>query len=112
MRKKAVSPAGQIRRSGVRVHGGPWTVFAAPGITAGGRLIVALGRAAGGAVVRNRIRRIARGVYAGAREDFSGSAFLLAARSDVGDVPRRRARAAIEGLLRRGHEVLARRRPV
>jgi ribonuclease P protein component len=71
---------------------------------------VALGRTAGGAVVRNRIRRIARDVYKGARGDFSGSAFLLAARSDVGDVPRRRVRVAIEGLLRRGHEVLARRR--
>ena len=109
MRKKAVSPAGQIRRSGVRVHGGPWTVFVAPGITAGGRLIVALGRTAGGAVVRNRIRRIARDVYKSARGNFSDSAFLLAARSDVGDVPRRRVRVAIEELLRRGHEVLARR---
>jgi ribonuclease P protein component len=110
MRKKTVSPAGQIRRLGVRVHGGPWTVFVAPEITAGGRLIVALGRTAGGAVVRNRIRRIARDVYESARGGFSGSAFLLAARSDVGDVPRRRVRVAIEGLLRRGHGVLARRR--
>ena len=109
MRKKAASPAGQIRRSGVRGHGGPWTVFVAPGITASGRLIVALGRTAGGAVVRSRIRRIARDVYQGARGDFSGSAFLLAARSDGGDVPRRRVRVAIEELLRRGHEVLARR---
>jgi len=110
MRKKAISPAGQIRRSGVRVHGGPWTVFVAPEITVGGRLIVALGRTAGGAVVRNRIRRIARDVYKGVRGDFSGSAFLLAARSDVGVVPRRRVRVAIEGLLRRGYEVSARRR--
>lgn len=110
MRKKAVSPAGHIRRAGVKIHGGPWTIFSVAGTESAGRLIVALGRNAGGAVVRSRIRRIARDEHTKAHADLQGVDYLLAARSDVSDVPRSRLRVAIADLFRRGHEALARRR--
>jgi ribonuclease P protein component len=109
MKKKTVSPAAKIRRCGAKVHGGPWTIFSAPGMASPGKLIVALGRRAGGAVVRSRIRRIARDVYSKAGSDLLGVDFLLAVRSDVGQVPRCRVRGVLQGLFRRGHEAAIRR---
>jgi ribonuclease P protein component len=108
-RNPSVSPAGQIRRCGVKVHGGPWTIFAAPGRTSERRLIIALGRSAGGAVVRNRIRRVARDVFTKTHKELVGADFLLVARSEISKRPRRRVRMSLDGLFRRGHEALVRR---
>ena len=70
---------------------------------------MALGRSGGGAVVRSRMRRIARDVYMRAGSDLLGVDFLLAVRNDVSEVPRRRVRGVLEGLFRRGHEAAVRR---
>jgi ribonuclease P protein component len=85
-------------------------VYVAPVAPHEERLIVSLGRSAGGAVVRSRIRRIARNLYVEASSGFLGAEFLLAARSNVGGVPRCRVRAALKGLFDRGFEALIKRR--
>ncbi len=110
MRKKATSPAWRIRRFGVKVHSGPWTLFAADRIDSTRGLTVALGRITGGAVVRNRIRRVARDIYRNRRDEFLGTNFLLVSRNSVEDEPRRRVRQALDGLLHRGQEAIVRRR--
>lgn len=68
---------------------------------------MALGRRAGNAVVRNRARRVARDEFGMAHTEFLGVDFLLAARSDVSNVPRRQVRKVLGGLFRRAHEALA-----
>ena len=70
---------------------------------------MALGRTAGDATTRSRIRRIARDVFA---ERFGAAArinLLLLARSNVDALPRRRVRARLEELMVRLSGTLARR---
>jgi len=102
------SLAGRIRREGLRVRGGPWTLCGLSGGT--GRGIVALGAKAGGAVARSRIRRIARTAL---QSDWARDArvdLLLLARSEVGDRPRRRVRSELTQLLSRLMAAVARAR--
>jgi ribonuclease P protein component len=98
-RRTGTSLAGRIRRQGGRVSGGPWTLCGLAGGT--GRVIVALGAAAGGAVTRSRIRRIARTVLSGERARAANMDLLLLARSAVGDRPRRQVRRELAQLLAR-----------
>jgi len=98
--------AGRIRRQGVRVSGGPWTLCGLPGGT--GQVIVALGAAAGGAVTRSRVRRIARTVLRPGWARAAGVDLLLLARSAVADRPRRRVRGELTQLLSRLPTALAR----
>ena len=72
-----------------------------------GRLIVALGRTAGTAVTRARVRRIARDVYAGNPACF-GAQVLLLARGDLSREPRKRIREILGTLLVRGRAGLNR----
>jgi ribonuclease P protein component len=109
MRKEDVSPAGTIRRSGLRVAHGPWAAYVALGAQPAGRLIVALGRSAGGAVTRSRIRRIARDLFRPMRDTSSGIDVLLLARNNVGQEPRRNVRRALQGLFERGGHALTKR---
>lgn len=93
--------AGELRRHGVRVSAGPWTICAKSTPGKAGRLILALGRASGGAVTRSRVRRIAREVLAAACRQPGGSDLLLLARSDLSRHPRRQVRAGLAALLKR-----------
>ena len=91
--------ADRIRRKGLRVRGGPWTLCGLPGGT--GQRIVALGAKAGGAVTRSRIRRIARTTL---HPDWARDGkvdILLLARSEVADLPRQRVRSELTQLLSR-----------
>lgn len=109
MRKSGAStPASRLRRRGVRVTGGAWTLCGDRARSAHGRLILALGRAAGTAVTRSRIRRVARDVL-GRGLDAAGTDLLLLARSDVSGQPRRQVRADLGELLRRLCAALERR---
>jgi len=109
MRKKDASPAGTIRRLGLRVAHGPWAAHFALSAQPAGRLIVALGRTAGGAVTRSRIRRVARDLFRSMRDSNSRIDVLLLARDDVGQEPRRNVRRALQGLFERGGHALAKR---
>lgn len=101
--------AGRLRRQGVRVSAGPWTVCATDAPDRGGRLILALGRASGGAVTRSRVRRIAREVLATRCKRPEAADLLLLARSDVSRHPRRQVRASLAELLKRLSVALGRR---
>lgn len=102
MRKRAAATAAsRLRARGVRVSGGAWTLCGDRAHEAHGRLILALGRAAGTAVTRSRIRRIAREVLGRGRDADAGTDLLLLARGDVSDQPRRHVRASLAELLRR-----------
>lgn len=108
-RRRDRSRAGRLRQRGIRVSAGAWTACGDLAQEAEARLIVALGRTAGPATTRSRIRRIAREVFRerlnrGARVDL-----LLLARSDASDQPRRRLRAALSQLFERVLHALARR---
>lgn len=70
---------------------------------------MALGRTAGGATTRSRIRRIARGVFADRYGRGAGMDVLLLARSDVSGHPRRQVRARLDELLSRLSNLLANR---
>lgn len=94
---------GQIRRSGIRIYGGPWTLFGAADKR--GQIIVALGRTAGPATVRSRARRIARDIYQ--RNPVSARAsIVLMARSGVAEEPRRKMRARLGALMTRLDEAV------
>lgn len=95
----AAALAGRIRRQGVRVSGGPWTLCGLAGGT--GHVIVALGAAAGGAVTRSRVRRIARTVFRSEWAQAANVDLLLLARSAVADRPRRQVRSELVQLLAR-----------
>jgi ribonuclease P protein component len=102
MRKgAAATTASRLRGRGVRVSGGAWTLCGDRAREARGRLILALGRAAGTAVTRSRIRRIAREVLGRGRDAAAGSDLLLLARRDVSGQSRRQVRASLGELLRR-----------
>jgi ribonuclease P protein component len=109
VRKRGTSPVARIRRRGVRVHGGAWTVFAAPAEEAGGRLVVALGRTAGPSVVRSRIRRLARDAFSAFAAKHAGADLLLLARGNIAHEPRRSVRRALSDLFARSSEALGRR---
>jgi ribonuclease P protein component len=99
---------GRLRRCGVRVSSGPWAIC---GDTApdSGRLVVSLGKIAGNATTRSRIRRIMREVFA-ERFGVDGRVdVLLLARSSVAPLPRRQVRAGLDGLMGRLCGALARR---
>jgi ribonuclease P protein component len=108
MRKGSASRANTIRRAGVRVTHGPWVLYIAPkSQPTRSRLIVALGRRAGGAVTRSRIRRIARDSFRTFRSTDSIFDALLLARGDVALQPRRSVRKVLYGLLERGKGALS-----
>lgn len=108
-RRAAETPAGRLRGRGIRVSAGPWTACGETALPGGGRLIVALGRTAGGAATRSRIRRIAREVFADGFGRSAGVSLLLLARSDVSRQPRRQVRARLAELTTRLSNALARR---
>jgi ribonuclease P protein component len=103
------APAIRLRRHGVRVSGGPWTLCGDRARGAHGKVILALGRAAGSAVTRSRIRRIAREVLGLGRNASGGTDLLLLARGDVSRQARRQVRAGLAELLSRLCTALARR---
>lgn len=86
---------------------GPWSAYGAVSQGAG-RLIVSLGRTAGNATTRSRIRRIARSAFAERFGPAAGIDLLLLARSDVHDHPRRQVRAGLRDLMARLSNTLAR----
>jgi ribonuclease P protein component len=92
----------------MRVSRGSLTLYLLPNPTKKGRLIVALGRTAGNAVTRSRVRRIARDVFGSTQECVKTAGCLLLARGDLGDEPRKRIRMTLETLFARGNEVLGR----
>jgi ribonuclease P protein component len=103
------TPVGRLRRRGARVSEGAWTACGDTASDGRGRLIVALGRTAGGATVRSRIRRIAREVFAERFGRAAGVHLLLIARSNVAACPRREVRARLGKLMARLSNTLARR---
>jgi ribonuclease P protein component len=109
VRRGRKARAAELRGRGVRVAGGPWVVFAGPG-KGQGRLVAALGKSAGPAVTRSRIRRIARNVVRAERDRLDGVSLLLLARGDASRLPRRTIRAGIASVLARIPEALARAR--
>lgn len=103
------APAIRLRRHGVRVSGGLWTLCGDRARGAEGKLVLVLGRAAGGAATRSRIRRIAREVLGGGRNASGGTDLLLLARGDLSRQARRQIRAGLAELLTRLCAALARR---
>ncbi len=101
------SLARQLRRSGVRLHSGPWSVYVGEGEQ---QLIVSLGRVAGPAISRSRIRRIARSVFTDTRLSPLDAPILLTARGFVGEVPRRLLRDEFAKLRGRIEQILSRQR--
>lgn len=91
---------------------GSWTAFVAPSGSPDGRLIVALGRSAGGSVTRSRVRRIARDVFGPLRDEKLGLDLLLLARDDVRNQSRRQIRGVLQRLMIRGADAAGRRRSV
>lgn len=108
-RRGAQTRAGRLRRWGVRVSAGSWTACGEKARAGEGRLIVALGRAAGSATTRSRIRRIAREIFAARPGRAVGVDLLLMARGDVSRQPRRQVRAGLGRLFERLAARLARR---
>jgi len=92
----------------MRVSRGSLTLYLSPSPQKKGRLIIALGRTAGNAVTRSRVRRIARDVFGSTQERVKTAGCLLLARGDLGDEPRKRIRMALEALFARGSEMLGR----
>ncbi len=108
-RRTSGSAAGRLRRGGVRISGGPWSLFAQKATTRERRLILSLGRAAGGAVTRSRIRRIAREVFNTSGGGFADADLLLLARADVSCEAKRQIRGSLAGLAKRAAIALAHR---
>ncbi len=101
------SLARELRRSGVRLHSGPWSVYVGQGEK---QLIVSLGRVAGPAISRSRIRRIARSVFTDTRLSPLDAPILLIARGFVGEIPRRLLRDDFGKLRGRIAQILNRQR--
>ena len=107
--RSANTPIGRLRRHGARVSEGPWTACGDTSSDGKGRLIVALGRTAGSATTRSRIRRIAREVFAERFGAAAGVHLLLLARSNVDAHRRQEVRAGLGKLMTRLSNTLARR---
>lgn len=107
-RRSTDTPVGRLRRRGIRVSAGPWTACGDTAPDGGGRLIVALGRTAGSATTRSRVRRIAREVFVERFGLAAGVDMLLLARSDLSKHPRRQVRARLRELMIRLSETMAR----
>lgn len=107
--RSANTPVGRLRRRGARVSEGPWTACGDTASDGRGRLIVALGRTAGSATTRSRIRRIAREVFAERFGAAAGVDLLLLARSNVDVHPRQQVRAGLGKLMTRLSSALAHR---
>lgn len=90
----------EIRRTGRRVQSGPWVLVLAPAVGPDGRLIAALGRKAGPAVTRSRVRRVVRECYGARRARLRGD-ILLMARANVSQVTRAQIRADLHHLFGR-----------
>lgn len=74
-----------LRRSGARAHRGPITVtYAQVGTASEPRVAYAVGKRAGGAVERNRLRRRLRAAVAEVSEELSPGAYLIAAGPEAG----------------------------
>jgi ribonuclease P protein component len=82
------------------VSTGSWNAYGAAARDEG-KLIVALGRTAGNATTRSRIRRIARGVFAESFGVDVRADLLLLARTDVHGHSRRQVRAELIDLMAR-----------
>lgn len=80
---------------------GPWLACAEKAPERSGWLIVALGRVAGKAVARSRVRRIAREAYASQFGRPAGVNLLLLAKSDVSEETREHVRGRLSEMLRR-----------
>ena len=80
---------------------GPWLAYVEKAPDQSGRLIVALGRAAGKATVRSRVRRIAREVYASRFGRPAEVSLLLFARGGVGEQRRKHLRGRLSEMLGR-----------
>jgi ribonuclease P protein component len=91
----------------MRVSAGAWTAWGEGAPGRGGQLVVALGRTAGCATTRSRIRRIAREVFGDKFGQGAPADVLILARHDVSDQPRRRVRANLDELLSRLSKLLA-----
>jgi ribonuclease P protein component len=109
--RKTSPSVSRIRRTGIRVSGGPWTVYIANAEQPTGRLVVALRRTAGCAVTRSRTRRIARDVFQPLRDTGAGVDIFLMARDDLQAQSRRNLRITLQELLGRGVKALAQRGP-
>lgn len=86
----------RLRRSGRRVRRGPVTVTwvsGEPDDTT--RVAYAIGRAVGGAVVRNRVRRRLRAVVGEVQPQMAPGAYLLGAAPEAATIPYRDLRAAV-----------------
>ncbi len=84
-------------------------LFIGPSQAPPGRLIISLGKRAGAAVVRSRVRRIVRDVYRVFGNELRSYDLLLGARQDVSNERRRDLRVGIESLLRRALGVVRQR---
>jgi ribonuclease P protein component len=89
---------------------GSWTAYVAPSPNAEGRLIVALGRSAGGSVTRSLARRLARDVFKSLRNEKTGLDLLLLARDDIRKQTRRDIRNILLRLMMRGADAVSQRR--
>ena len=99
-----------LRRSGIRLYAGPWILFVGKNPLGHKGLIIALGRVAGPAVTRVRVRRVARTVFGQRTNPVLDANILLSARASVSAEPRRRLRAELLGLKARAIAALGRER--
>ena len=90
---------------------GSWTAYVVPSGNSVGRLIVALGRSAGGSVTRSRARRLARDVFKQLRDERPDLDLLLLAREDIRNQTRRDIRKTLQKLMTRGAEGMQQERP-
>ena len=88
---------------------GSWTAYVASSADSDSRLIVALGRSAGGSVARSRVRRVARDVFRPLHDKRLGLDLLLLARDDIRNQSRRYIRSTLQKLMTRGADALKRR---
>ena len=100
--------AEHLRVHGMRISAGPWTIYGESARPSEGKVIVALGRIAGKAATRSRIRRIAREVFSSRFGSAGDINLLLLARGDVTSHPRRKVRLHLSKLLVRIPGALAR----
>jgi ribonuclease P protein component len=92
----------RLRQAGRRAHRGPVRVTWVPA-TEGGeitRVAYAVGRAVGGAVVRNRVRRRLRSAVADVEPQLRAGAYLFGAGPEAATIPYRELKAAVSDVVR------------